>query len=241
MQLRAFQPQRFTESALFRATANGDELLVKVYDGRLAELRRDLECRKLTHWADSGFSVPAVFDITVPGIDQPYLVMPFIESLTLSQFLKHRDRPLQDKQAMLSAVFKDNALRHNLALSTDDPLLIHTDPNTDNVLVTRGGTVHIDFEHPSKKKKSVSQAVAQEIAAFVRRASNDLEKTHLPTTIDSMFSAYGRNRGLFRHVVDLTIGRPLQFIHRHKDRTRKRSHPQIVTRYDNADAIKQHL
>lgn len=240
MKLTSFEPPRFTESSLFRAESDGQKYLVKSYLGARADFRCDLEARKLRHWAALGFSVPAVFDIEVADLKQPYLVMGYIESVTLAQFLQQSNCHLDKKRTLLASVFECNARRHQLALKTNDSLLIHTDPNTDNILVTNQAFFHIDFEHPTKEK-SLRLAVAQEIAAFARRVASNMEKQHLPETVASLLSAYDHDHRLFSHVVALTKGRPLQVIHRFKDRKRKRANPLLVTRYDIADAISKQL
>jgi tRNA A-37 threonylcarbamoyl transferase component Bud32 len=240
MQLTSFEPSRFTQSSLFRATSNRCEYLVKSYLGPRADLRRDLEARKLRHWAALGFSVPAVFDIEVTQLKQPYLVMGYIESVTLKQFLQQPECQPQEQTSLLASVFECNARRHRLALNTNDSLLIHTDPNTDNILVTDQLFFHVDFEHPARET-SITLAVAQEIATFARRVASHMDREQLPETVASLWSAYDHDQRLFGQIVALTRGRPLQVLHRFRDRRRKRAAPLLVTRYDIADAISKLL
>jgi tRNA A-37 threonylcarbamoyl transferase component Bud32 len=235
IELTDFTPARFTDSRLYTAEINGRKWLVKVYANEQQGLRRELERRKLLHWRERGFSVPEVLDIEL-DLPQPYLAMEYIDGMGLSDYLKDDAVGWMDKKNTLGDIFRNNWLRHARALRDHDALLLHTDPNTDNILLTRQGFCFIDFEHPGSID-DLETAIASEVATFARRALSDVGRQHTEETIALLLQAYCHDERIFNRIESLTLGRLFQWLHRLKDRQKKRKHPHLATRYDVADGV----
>jgi tRNA A-37 threonylcarbamoyl transferase component Bud32 len=236
MNLIPFTPQRFTDSALFLKDVDGQKLLIKTFINGDAESRLVLEQKKNLHWSASGFRVPKLLDTRIPEISGPYLAMEFIEGVNLSDYLKDQQAPLQAKLKILGEIFATNHQRHLQALANEDELLIHTDPNTDNIILSDGSIVFIDFEHISKVG-SIPFAVAKEVATFVRRVIRNIGATHTDQVVEIMLNAYNYDDVMMNKLEELALGRSFQNLRRLKARLRKRKDPELVTRYDVADAV----
>jgi tRNA A-37 threonylcarbamoyl transferase component Bud32 len=237
MNLRQITPDRFTNSRLLLHEAPGRKLLIKAFLGDNKEHRRELEGKKLTHWKAAGFSVPQLFDLQFPEVTEPYLVMEFIAGDTLKDFLRNAATALDLRLATLADLFRLNYRRHMLVRSHHDLLLVHTDPNTDNIIVSNGDFYFIDFEHSSKKTDSTS-ATANEVGTFARRVIRDLGVEHSRSVVERLLVAYHYDGEIFDKVEDLTFGRPFQLLHRIKDRLRRLKNSRSVTRYDVADIVR---
>lgn len=238
MNLKQITPDRFTDSRLLVHEASGTKLLIKVFLGQDKEQRRELEARKLVHWKAAGFPVPALIDFSLPELTEHYLVMEFLTGETLKDFLRSEATLLEAKLATLAALFRLNYRRHLMVRSHRDLLLIHTDPNTDNIIIRSGDFYFIDFEHRSKLTDS-ARAMANEVAMFAHRVIRDLGVEHRRSVVEALLAAYQFDSEIFDKVEDLTLGRPLQLIHRIKDRLRRLKNSRSVTRYDVADCIRQ--
>src|SRR6185503_9639723 len=149
MNLKQITPDRFTNSRLFLHEAPGRKLLIKVFLGENREQRKELEARKMSHWKDAGFCVPGLIDLQLPDVLEPYLAMEFIPGDTLKDFLTGTTA-LEQRLGVLSDIFRLNYKRHMLVRSHQDLLLVHTDPNTDNLIVSGSDCYFIDFEHASR-------------------------------------------------------------------------------------------
>ena len=237
MLITPFHPKRFTESELFIAKLDDKSFLLKTYIGNHAILRQEMEQTKLAHWRYHQFPVPNTFQIDIPPVKQPYLLMEYIDGQALSEYLKQSSITDDEKLSLLTQIFRCNAKRHQLALDLSDLHLIHTDPNTDNILIKDHEFFYIDFEH-RVKEKTIVVAIAQEIATFCRRICTDFGREQIDTIIRLMLAEYN-NQEIIQKVISLTTERPFQIIHRTKDQRKKQKNPAIITRYDIVDAIKK--
>jgi len=237
MELTRFTPKRFTDSELFTVELGGKKYIVKSYLGDDAELRAKLEYAKLKHWRSHSFRVPSVIEGQKVPLETPNLLIEFVVGVNLSDALKDRSVAYEVKRSQLEQVYAENAKRHSLSLENDDNLLIHTDPNTDNIILTDQSYVTIDFEHPSKNKP-ILKAIAHEVATFSRRVLTDLGREHIEDILSLVGQSYAANPEILEKVRQLTLGRNLQFYHRYKDQKKKAKTPGLVTRYDIADGIR---
>jgi tRNA A-37 threonylcarbamoyl transferase component Bud32 len=240
MTLIPFTPKRFTDSELFTTELDGKKYLVKSYLGDDAELRRELERAKLKHWRACSFRVPDLIDGQEVSLSVPYLLIEFISGVNLSDALKDLSVSYEVKRGQLEQVYFENAKRHSLALENNDKLLVHTDPNTDNILLMDHTYVTIDFEHPSKDRL-ILEAIAHEVATFSRRALTDLGREHLEDIVGVVSQCYADKPEILEKVCQLTLGRNFQSYHRYKDGKKKAKKPGLVTRYDIADSVRARL
>ena len=240
MELIPFTPKRFTDSELFTTDLDGKKYLVKSYLCDDAELRRELERAKLRHWRACSFRVPNFLEDQEVALESPHLLIEFISGVNLSDALKDSSIAYEVKRGQLEQVYLENAKRHSIALGNNDKLLVHTDPNTDNILLMDHTYVTIDFEHPSKDR-SILEAIAHEVATFSRRALTDLGREHLEDIVGIVNQCYTDKPDVLEKVCQLTLGRNFQFYHRFKDGKKKAKKPDLVTRYDVADSIRASL
>ncbi|HZV61756.1 MAG TPA: hypothetical protein VFF75_05020 [Methylophilaceae bacterium] len=238
MSLIPFNPQRFTDSQLFLKEVDGNKLLVKAYLNEDKFARRNLEIAKSRRWRNLGFVVPEILNIRCDELAEPHIVMRYIPGMRLSEYLKDKGVATEEKLNTLKSVFDKNYMRHDLALSNQDLLLIHTDPNTDNIILGQGVIWFIDFEHISKTQ-DVLTGVGKEVTTFARRVIKDIGIERTDEVIHALLQAYQFNNVIMSKVEELTFERPFQFVHRLKHRLRKRTQPGLVTRYDIADAVRK--
>jgi tRNA A-37 threonylcarbamoyl transferase component Bud32 len=237
MSLKPFNPQRFTDSQLYLEEADGSQLLVKAYLNEEKFARRDMEIAKNHRWRECGFRVPEIVELQCMEIAEPYVVMRFLTGRRLSEYLKDANVGHSTKLKTLSSIFHLNNARHRLALANNDLLLLHTDPNTDNIILCDQDIYFIDFEHISKTQ-DVLTGVGKEVATFARRIIKDMGIEHKDEVIAALLHAYQFNDVIMDKVEALTFSRPFQLLHRFKHGLRKKSHTNLVSRYDIADAIK---
>ena len=238
MNLTPITPDRFTDSRLSLHETADRKLLVKVFLNADKKARRDLEAAKLTRWRAAGFRVPQLAEMPVPGEREPYLVMEFVPGDTLKHFLRDTAIELDRRLATLADLFAVNYRRHLQARVQNDLLLVHTDPNTDNVILNADGFCFIDFEH-STRLSDVGTAIANEVATFARRIIRDLGVEHSRSVMVRLLAAYHHDREIFDRVEALTFGRPWQWLHRIKDQVVRWKNTGTVTRYHVADLIRQ--
>jgi len=236
MELTPFTPSRFTESMLYTFQQDGAGYFVKVYLGENAGLRRDLELSKLNQWSCQNFPVPKVNGTNIPRITDPYLIMEFIQGISLSYYLKDESFKFDIKINLLKKIFLSNYKRHQSAIKNNDKLLVHSDPNTDNIIVSGEEFHFIDFEHPGKKRH-VLDACANEAASFCRRVVRDLGRSYLINIMTLFYNIYATENELLTRVEALTYNRSFHLVHRIKDRLKKAKNSELVTRYDVADAL----
>ncbi len=243
MSLDSFTPVRFTDSTLFLKEIDGQKLLIKTFINEQKEARRELELalelelEKNLHWSASGFRVPGIIDIEFKELTEPYVVMEFIDGINLSDYLKSPAILLAAKLEVLGDIFKINYRRHLIALENNDLLLIHTDPNTDNIIIRTDQFFFIDFEHFSQSLE-ISAAVAKEVATFARRVVRDLGIAAMQNVLEIMLVAYNNDALILDKVEELTLGRSFQWLHRLKNNLKKRMNAKLVTRYDIIETIR---
>jgi len=237
MSLSPFIPGRFTDSTLFLKEIDGKKLLIKMFVNEQKEDRREMELRKNLHWSAAGFRVPRIVDIKFNEIIEPYVVMEYVEGSNLSDYLKNPEIPLVEKLKVLRELFETNYRRHMLAREREDTLLIHTDPNTDNIIISPSGLVFIDFEHLSKAL-DIPAAIAKEVARFTRRVIKDMGASYTKDAVEILLLAYNYDVSVFDAVEERALGQPFQPLHRLKNKLKKFKNPELVTHHDIAQAIK---
>jgi len=241
MELEPIKTFRLTTNKVSRFRHDGRELLVKHYTGTDKEARRDREERTLELWRECGFHVPVVRKLQIPQLlDEPQLVLDYLGSLTLQEKLKNRAVPRAEKLASIAAIFIENSRRHRLAIERSEPLLIHADANTSNILCHEGGFYFIDFEN-GPEGTSLTELAAIETAKFTRWVARDCGIELLPAIVGVLGEAYRGNQEILQLIVERTTSRPFQWYHRWRDRDRKRRNPAEVTKYDVADAVAAEL
>lgn len=241
MELEPIKTFRLTTNKVSRFQHEGRELLVKRYTGTAKQARRDQEERTLELWREYGFHVPAVRKLQIPQLlDEPQLVLDYLGSLTLQEKLKNPAVPRDDKLECIAAIFVKNSRRHQLAIERSEPLLIHADANTSNILCHESGFYFIDFEN-CPGGTSLTEMAAIETAKFTRWVARDCGIALLPGVIEVLVEAYRGNREILQVIAERTTSRPFQWYHRWRDRDRKRRNPAEVTKYDVADAVATEL
>ena len=225
-----------TSNRLFIYDHKGKKLLVKCYHAQPAEKRRDKELFIMRYWHDAGYKVPEIHDIEIPSIKAPYIVMNFIDGISLQRFLSTNDHSLETKLEIVSRFFENINARHDRAIRNDDKNLIHFDPSTGNVIYTDNDFLFIDFEDASRKR-TVLQAATIEVATLCKWIVRDMGIKHANNVLSRLVSVYDNNRKLLNLIVKQTAGVPFQFFHRRRDRNKKLANPLEVTKYDIADAL----
>ncbi len=241
MELEPIKTFRRTTNKVSRFQHEGRELLVKHYTGTDKEARRDREERTLDLWRECGFHVPVVRKLQIPQLlDEPQLVLDYLGSLTLQEWLKNPAVTHGEKLESIAAIFAENNRRHRLAIERAEPLLIHADANTSNILCHEGRCYFIDFEN-GPEGTSLTELAAIETAKFTRWVARDCGIELLPSIAGAMAKAYRGNQEILQLIVERTTSRSFQWYHRWRDRDRKRRNPAEVTKYDVADAVAAEL
>jgi len=238
MKLSPLATFRKTSNALYTFTGDKEKLLVKCYRGCSAYDHIQQEQFALTYWRQAGYSVPEIRDLIVPPLEQPYLVMTYIDGLSLREYLSSERIALDQKLLAVEKFFADMSTRHKRAIKNDDRHLLHYDPSSGNVILADNKFYYIDFEAPPQRH-GVLDAASAELATVCRWIVRDLGIDSLKDVLRVMVSAYADQQVLLRRTVNRTTGRPFQFYHRWQDRKRKLAQPQNVTKYDIADALRK--
>jgi hypothetical protein len=193
-------------------------------------------------WCNEGFGVPEILDLTLsfPGNanvpDAPYLVLSLIEGRTLQDILKDPATTMPQRQAAWRAVLTDLRCRHDRAIATAQPLLAHPDSNTRNIMIGPGGVFYLDLEARQTKACPV-EAAAIELGKLCRWAVGDLGAACCREILEPVLDVYRDRRVILERIVQQTLGRPFQWVHRRRDRRLKARSPGQVTKYDIADAL----
>lgn len=235
MTLTELKTFKKTSNRLFVYDHEGEKLLVKCYHAQPAEKRRDKELFIMRYWHDAGYNVPEIHNIEIPSIDAPYIVMNFIDGISLQHFLSTEDHGLETKLETVSRFFENINDRHDRAIRDDDKNLIHFDPSTGNVICADNDFLFIDFED-ARKKRSVLNAAAIETAVLCKWIVRDMGIKYANNVLSRLVSVYD-NRKLLNLIVKQTAGVPFQFFHRRRDRNKKLANPLEVTKYDIADTL----
>ena len=238
MKLSPLAKFRNTRNSLYTLATDGGNLLVKSYSGRSARHRSAQERFTLACWKEAGYPVPKICDLVVPQIKAPYLVMTYINGLSLREYFSSAEVALDDKLLTLAGFFTDMSARHAQAIRSNDRNLVHYNSSSGNVLLVGQEFCHVDFE-ASRKYRSVLDAASVEVANTCRWAVRDLGLDSIDRVLPLMVSAYASQLPVLNRVLDRTLGRSLQFCHRLQDRRRKLTQPRKVTKYDIADALRR--
>jgi tRNA A-37 threonylcarbamoyl transferase component Bud32 len=238
LDLKPFHAFRHTTNTAYVATIDGQRFFVKCYRGKAANERRKLEQKLMNHWYKNGFNVPANYDISIAGLEQPYLVIEFIEGTCLAEYLTDALEQTTRKLDTIARILDHNYIRHQQALATGDIYLIHSEPHMSNLMISAKGCYYIDFESPLTKRPML-QAIATEIAKFSRWASTDIGCVHTDAVVKRVLKAYQKAPAMIEALIALTIDRPFQWGYRWRDRIKKRKNPFKVSKYDIIDAIAQ--
>jgi len=218
------------------ATADGRKVL-KVYRTRDRWRRSMQERAVLEVWRRHGFRVPEVYDLRLPRVPQPYLVMEWVSGITLQDLLRSAGYSPQQKLDVLDRVYAEMQRRHEMAFASGELRLVHPDPNTGNVILAAGAAVWLDLEDEARSR-DVAVAAAAEIVKLTCWAVSDWSIDYIEPICQRLRHAYRGREGLLALLWRRTCERPFQFIHRWLDRRRKRAVPGIVTKYDIADALR---
>lgn len=237
MALAPLQTFRASTNRAWLLEEEGRRWLVKNYRGERAAQRRDLEARRLILWAKHGFRVPKLEDRTVEELQtEPHVVMEFIEGPTLQEALKDPHQTKDHRLNRLQRVLAENRRRHELVQQLHEPALLHHDPNTSNLLcLPDGSCCFIDFEAEAEGWQD--EFVAIEIAKLFRWAARDLGRPDIDAVGALVVEAYAGRKEWLTAIVQRTVKRPLQFLHRWQDERRKKKAPGDVTKYDVADSL----
>ena len=124
-------------------------------------------------------------------------------------------------------------------MQADEPRLVHPDPNTSNVIIAsnRLGWFWIDLEAPSSGAPLPDQVV-REMAKLFRWMARDLGRERLPAVADLFCDAYAGEEVLLRKLVERTLARPFQWLHRWRDRARRKADPADITKYEVSEALR---
>ncbi len=236
-----FQPvlaAQNTSNELVRVLQGDDTYLLKRYRGKMAQSHRDTERARLTQWRRAGYPVSRVIEFDVPGESGPYLVLEWFEGRSLSEFLQDVEVDRRTKLDRWVRILADIHARQTRVLRDGEADFIHHDSNTGNVLVAGAERRYIDFEERVvPRSASIAETLAVELARFLRWTVRDLGRAHLESVIQQALTIYGSDSQIVSLLVERIYRPPLQFVHRWKDRRRRRQNPLEITKYDLADAI----
>ncbi len=199
IELEVFRPSRNTGSSFYRFHHQGFDGLVKCYEGTDAQWRYKREKSLLTHWRRHGFRVPVCYEQYHFELNAPYLVMEFLPGRVFADILKAGATP--DVFAMISHLFQESAERHALAMEKQDPNLLHSDMNLDNVIWCDKKCYFIDFEHEGKPKPLETQ-MAHEITTMCRRILRIMGRRHLRQVMMLLTQSYKDHPIILQHVLD---------------------------------------
>lgn len=240
MKLSAFETFRKTTNNLYLLTDGGSKYLVKSYCGSSGFARYKQEKFMLNHWKQAGLLVPEIYDKQIPDVAEPYLVTGFIAGPSLREYLSSETpEGVPEKLSVLAKLFEQLRRRHDAAIGSSDPYLIHYDPSSGNIIYTENGFYFIDFESPPKSKQTIPESASIELATLCRWIVRDLGLKFLEEVLKEMSSAYKGQEALLNLAVKRTAGRPFQFYHRWKNKRHKTLYPNDVTKYDIADGLKR--
>ena len=212
--------------------------LLKRYQGNNALGRRNTEQARLRLWGSKGFPVPALYDLDLPEQSEPYLVLEWIDGISLAQLLNDESLTMDKRLQQLEKIIKDIYGRQSQNLQQNDYRFIHSDPNTGNILIKNGNHFYIDFEGcVTSSSNNITEALAIELAKFLRWSIRDLGRRHLQDVINRVIAIYGSDDPIIIAIYRRVYRSPWQFVHRFKDRKKKKNNPGDVTKYDLADAF----
>lgn len=235
-EFKALSPVYPTTNRLGVLSLGGERYIVKQYIGTAARQRRDCERSMLRLWRDAGYQVPDLHEPRFSFVQQPYLVRRFVPGRSLREYLHDPSTTRADK---LSAVFMTCVAieeRHRRVIRSGDLRFIHPDANTGNIVISGNTPVWIDFETALGRTDRVD-AAAVELSRFLLCVAQDLPGEDLQEVIELACAVFHQQPAVLERIRQRTLERPLQAVHRWRDRRRKASKPGRITKYDLADAL----
>ena len=229
---------RTTSNDLFKLTEGKQSWLLKRYRGDKAEHHRDSEKNRLVLWARQGFLVPEVIELQLSAEVQPYLVLQWINGCSLADYLTSVDRSIDVKIQKIKELIQLFYQRQQFCLAENSYDFIHHDPNTGNMVLDKDDFYYIDFEEKvNSDDYELSEALAIELAKFIRWVIRDLGSGYLDKIIQLTVEVYQPGNPILDQIIERVHGRHFQFIHRWKDRNKKKYNSSEVTKYDLADSL----
>ena len=235
-EFKVLSPVYPTTNRLGVLSLGGQRYIVKQYVGPAARQRRDCERSMLQLWRHAGYQVPELHDAHVDFVQQPYLVRRFVYGRSLREHLHDSSTTRADK---LSAVFMACLAieeRHRRVLRDGDLRFIHPDANTGNIVISDNTPVWIDFETALGRTDAID-AAAVELSRFLLCVAQDLSGEDLQEVIELACAVFHQQPAILERIRRRTLERPLQAVHRWRDRRRKACRPGRITKYDLADAL----
>jgi tRNA A-37 threonylcarbamoyl transferase component Bud32 len=236
MKLSPFKTSYKTTNTLLSLYDENTKYVVKCYMGADNLKRCCREKNAINYWRATGFNAPEIYDITIPEIEVPYLVLSCIEGMSLRGYLSRNTCPINEKLQTLEKLFSQMSKRHSLAVRNNDRCLIHYDPSSGNIICVDQGFCYVDFE-AKPRYPSVMEAAGAELLTLCKWIVRDLGIESLDTVMGIVVASYRGQEPLLRLLVKRTSGRQFQFFHRWRDSKRKSSSPRAATKYDIANAI----
>jgi tRNA A-37 threonylcarbamoyl transferase component Bud32 len=236
---KVLSPVYPTTNRLGVLSLGGERYIVKQYVGPAAGQRRDCERSMLQLWGDAGYQVPELQDAHVDFVQQPYLIRRFVSGRSLREHLHDRSTTRGDK---LSAVFIACLAieeRHRRVIQSGDLRFIHPDANTGNIVISGDTPVWIDFETALGRTDPID-AAAVELSRFLLCVAQDLPGEDLQEVVELSCAVFRQQSAILERIRRRTLERPLQAVHRWRDRRRKACDPGRITKYDLADALACH-
>ena len=155
--------------------------------------RQQLERRNLELWRSHGFDVPALLDRPVPDAfaDEPALWLEYCPGPTLWDVVCDASLPFEARREALARGASDLGRRQELALSMAERDLVMKHGSLKHVLVFGDRQVSIDLEGGYVPTLPMLDALADELAGFVR----SLRKAVPEEELDAMGLAFPEGYG----------------------------------------------
>ncbi len=132
-------------------------------------VRHETERRSLAIWRGNGFDVPATLDRPLPeGVAPPALWMEYCPGPLLFDAVE------PGRLERLGAAMDR---RHALALETREPLLVHEKGTLKHVIVCGDRLVTFDFEQGFRRSFPMLEALAEEVAGYLRSLAQATEES----------------------------------------------------------------
>lgn len=200
IQLARLSPAQHSDTSFYLFEEKDTTYLVKLYlheHGEEASLR---EKRGLLHWRAHGFFVPGVYHRVLPQLKNPHVVMDYIQTETLADFIS-RHTSKAEIYPRIRQILQSNAARHRLSLQRSDASLIHSDLHPDNILIDAESFYYIDFATPHKDK-SVLELVSLEVERFMIQLLRVMGKESMPSLTELLVAAYSGQEAVLTRIVE---------------------------------------
>jgi len=213
------------------------QALLRAQQLRIPRSAGKFEEETLRRWKEKGYAVPEILTSPFPELSAlPHLSTTFLEGSTLRECLTTSRLSLEYKNNLLSSLFKEIARRHDQAFMENDRWLFHIDANTRNIICTDSDRIcHVDFEMGRHWESTIACA-AREILKLLSTAAGDMKPPERTILYQAFQGAYPHEE-VNRFIRKSVYGRPLQGIHRWRNKRKKEKNPRAVTVYDILDQI----